>query len=118
MFTQPVIVRAAYNEREVNNMLYDMKEQSKGAYMMYCELDQLATDVDLIPTAMQLCIDALGLDQANHTQEECFEIGLHANEIYEVLILAQRTIHRYKEDREKLWEEYKKLKPETTETTK
>ena len=99
-------------------MLYDMEKQSKGAFEMYCDMEDLAIDLNLLPTTMQLCIESLGLDNTNHTKDECLYIGLRSDTIYDVLTLAQRTIQRFKEDRERLYEEYKKLKPETTETTK
>lgn len=91
-----------------------IKEQSKGAFEMGCELDDLATDIDLLPTIIQDLVDALDLDSMNHTKEECFYIGLQSERIYNTLMLIQRTLYRYQNDRKALWEEYKKLQPKET----
>lgn len=91
-----------------------IKGQSKGAFEMGCELDLLATDIDLLPTIIQDLIDALDLDSMNHTKDECLHIGLESERIYNTLMLIQRTLYRYQDDRKALWEEYKKLQPKET----
>ena len=50
----------------------------------------------------------------NHTKEECYYIGLQSERIYNTLMLIQRTLYRYQNDRKALWEEYKKLQPKET----
>ena len=95
-----------------------IKEQSKGAYEMYCEIENITDDLTLLPGVIQNLIEALGLDQKEHTKDEIIAIGLASNRIYETLMLVQKSLFRMEEDRLNLWKEYEKLKPETTETTK
>ena len=95
-----------------------VKEQSQGAYEMYCEIENMTDDLTLLPSVIQNLVEALGLDQKEHTKDECIAIGLAAGRIYETLALVQKSLYRMEQDRLNLWKEYEKLKPGTTETTK
>ena len=88
---------------------------SKEVFEMFCKFEELTVDLDLLPTIIQDLIDALDLDQKEHTKEECFSIGMNAGRIYNTLMLIQRTLYRYKNDRDSLCEEFKKLQATESE---
>ena len=91
-----------------------INEQRKGTFEMICELDNLAVDLDLLPTIIQDLVEALDLDQKDHTKDECLHIGMNSDRIYNTLVMVQRTLFRYKNDRDALWKEYQKLQPKET----
>ena len=94
-------------------MIMQMENQSKGAYQMYCEIEDLRTNLELMPSVIQLLVEKYHLDQANLTDEEKFDLSRANHDIYDVLALVQNTIFRFKQDMDDLWEKYKELPHET-----
>ena len=94
-------------------MIMQMEKQSKGAYQMYCEIEDLRTNLELMPSVIQLLVEKYNLDQENLTNEEKFDLSRANHDIYDVLALVQNTIFRFKQDMDDLWEKYKELPSET-----
>lgn len=94
-------------------MIMQMEKQSKGAYQMYCEIEDLRTNLELMPSVIQLLVEKYNLDQENLTDEEKLDLSRANHDIYDVLALVQNTIFRFKQDMDDLWEKYKELPSET-----
>ena len=94
-------------------MIMQMEKQSKGAYQMYCEIEDLRTNLELMPSVIQLLVEKYNLDQENLTEEEKIDLSRANHDIYDVLALVQNTIFRFKQDMDDLWEKYKELPSET-----
>ncbi len=76
--------------------------QEKTALEVKHEYEMALTELDTLPTILQLLIDRYDLDSTEHTEQQCLELGNAHDEFNKVLTMVQRRLYEMIESTEKI----------------